>query len=289
METQLKIIRTSFKLLSRIMPELAGKFAFRLFQTTRKKRMSAQEMAFYQNAERFIICHEKEDIIAYRLGNPTGKLVFLVHGWESNAGSMAGIAYSLVQCGFNVITFDLPAHGHSRLRRTNLMECYYAFKAVLDYFKPRNFSVISHSFGSAVSSYTLSKTVYEPEHLVFLTSPDHILDIFEDFSRMVSLGEKAYYHFLKIVQSIVPEPLSQVAVSQMTQDISYKSLLLIHDRFDKIIPFGNSVRFYQQLDNTVLEPFERIGHYRMLWNDDVIYSILNHWQNNAETGNKNVA
>jgi len=280
MKTKLLFIRNLFTVLSVVAPAIAAQLAFRLFQTTRKKTMTEKERSFYQNAERFIICHEKEDIIAYRLGNPLGKLVFLVHGWESNAGSMAAIAYSMVQQGFNVIAFDLPAHGHSRLKRTNLLESSHVFKTILDYFNPMEFSVISHSFGSAVTSYTLSHSKHIPKQLVFLTSPNQILDIFEDFRDLIGLGSNAYRLFLKRIQSIIPEPLSEVTVLNMNKTIGYQDLLLIHDRYDKIIPFAYSQRMLENLDNTYLEPFEKIGHYRMLWNPNVVIKILSHWQNN---------
>lgn len=45
----------------------------------------------------------------YRLGN--GPSVVLVHGVRSNLGSMILLASDLVQAGFRVVLFDLPAHG----------------------------------------------------------------------------------------------------------------------------------------------------------------------------------
>ena len=280
MKNLLKLIRAFFSGLSVIAPGMAARLAFLLFQTPMNKSMSEREESFYKNAERFIICHEKEDIIAYRLGNPSGKMVFLVHGWESNAGSLAAIAYSLVQQGFNVISFDLPAHGHSRLTRTNLLRSYQVFKAILDYFNPREFSVIAHSFGSAVTSYTLSHSKHVPSQLVYLTAPDRILDIFDHFRKTVKLGDRAYAKFLSIAQSLFEDHLSDMNVSEMTARINYDDLLLIHDRYDKILPYEYSERIYHKLDRVYLETFEKIGHYRMLWNPNVTISILSHWHNN---------
>jgi pimeloyl-ACP methyl ester carboxylesterase len=278
MKTQQKLIRSYFKTLSGIAPGIAAAHAFRLFQTTRKKPMSEEETKFYKRAERYIICREKEDLIAYQMGNPYGELVFLIHGWESNAGSMAGIAYALVQCGYNVISFDLPAHGNSRLKRTNLIECSRAFEDLLNYFKPQNFSVISHSFGSAVTTYTLSRSGFTADRLVYLTSPDQLLDIFEGFRRQIDLGDKAYHYFLKRAEQIIPESLEELGVSNMLKKTGYKDLLLIHDKMDKMIPYEYSRQMALLMNNTSLKTFENIGHYRMLWNTEVILAILQEWQ-----------
>ena len=40
------------------------------------------------------------------------KLVFLLHGWESNAGSLSKIAFSLSKNNYRVISFDLPGHAN---------------------------------------------------------------------------------------------------------------------------------------------------------------------------------
>lgn len=47
----------------------------------------------------------------YRTGN--GPAVVLVHGVQSNLGSMLPIASGLVEAGFRVVLFDLPGHGET--------------------------------------------------------------------------------------------------------------------------------------------------------------------------------
>jgi hypothetical protein len=52
-------------------------------------------------------------------------------------------------------------------------------------------------------------------------------------------------------------------------------LLLIHDEYDKIIPFKNSeeIKTMHKV-NSVLIKHKRIGHYKMLWNQNIIDETL---------------
>ena len=171
----MKLIRLSFRILSFVWPKMAGKLAFRLFQVPRNKSFRNREKAFFEKARHFVVPHPTEDIDAYELGNPDGKLVLLVHGWDSNAGSLSKIAGELAVRGYRVVTFNLPAHGTSKLKRANLILCAGAMRALLDFLNPTEpFSIVTHSFGSAVSSYTLAKAPYIVDRFVMLTSPNRL-------------------------------------------------------------------------------------------------------------------
>ena len=61
-------------------------------------------------AKHFKVSSSKEDLLCYELGSENNNLVFLLHGWESNPGSLSKIAYSLSENNYRVISFDLPGH-----------------------------------------------------------------------------------------------------------------------------------------------------------------------------------
>lgn len=73
----------------------------------------------------------------------------MVHGWDSNPGSMAGIAEELINRGFHVLVFNVPAHGISVQKTTNML---YVSDILIDLLKKfninGNISVVTHSFGS---------------------------------------------------------------------------------------------------------------------------------------------
>ena len=271
----LKLIQSYFKIVSAIAPRFAGNQAFELFQRPLNKKIRKKEMSFFKVAKSFKIKHYLEDIQCYEIGNPSGKLVLLVHGWESNAASMSAIGLKLAEEGYHVILFNLPAHGFSKLKKANIKMCKEVFLEVINHINPKQpFSVVSHSFGSAVTSYALSKTTHQVDQLIFLTTPNSITKIFEDYSNFIGINETAHRQLCNRAENILHEPLEQIRVDLLGDRIRYNQLLLIHSAEDKILPKTNSIDVYNQWSRSELKLLEDIGHYKMLWDDEVIKLVL---------------
>ena len=276
MNFQLKLLRIYFKIASFVSPRLSAFQAFRLFQRVRKKSVRNRELHFYKEARHFKIPSLNEDVHCYELGDVKGNLVFLVHGWESNAGSMSRFAFDLAARNYRVISFDLPAHAKAKSKHTNLYECKEAFKNIIEFIDPQEpFTVVSHSFGSAVSTYTLSQLDYQVDKFIFLTSPNSLFEVFSDFKNFVGLSERSFTYVLGRAASLIKEDVREVNVEEKLKEISYSKLLLVHDKFDKIIPVRNSEKIKEANTNKAeLKLYNKIGHYRMLWNDHVLEDTL---------------
>jgi pimeloyl-ACP methyl ester carboxylesterase len=273
---QLNIVRLYFKLISLIAPKFAGAKAFKLFQKVRIKSIRKREEDFYTKANHFKVTSPKEDINCYELGAGNSDIIFLLHGWESNAGSLSKFAYQLAENNYRVISFDLPGHGKYNSCYTNLAECKSAFTNVIKFVKPKKpFSVLSHSFGSAVSAYTLSNLNYKINKLVFLTSPNSILEIFIDFKKLIGLPSTAFSYLLEMADLLANEKIKDFSIDEKLKHFTFSKLLLIHDEYDKIIPFKNSKEIQRLYDaDSVLIKHKKIGHYKMLWNQNIIDETL---------------
>lgn len=268
-------IKLYYKALSALWPQRAGQQAFRLFQRTRKLPFKKAELDFYKHARSFEVMHPVENIRGYELGDPEGKLVVLVHGWDSNAGSMGAVAKALVQEGYRVVTFDLPAHGYSALTHTNLRECREALRAVIYQLRPSQpFSLVTHSFGSAVAAMALADTRYTVDNFIMLTSPNRLIDVFDEFKRQIALGYRAYTEMLNQGYALLKEPVETVMVETKVLQVQYQKLVIIHDKNDKVLPYENAVRLSKVLPNVKMVTLKNAGHYRMLWNKDVIRKII---------------
>ncbi|MCV9387224.1 alpha/beta fold hydrolase [Reichenbachiella ulvae] len=267
----IRIIKIYFKTLSVLLPSLAGKQAFSLFQVPMNKKIRDKELPFFEKARAFTIPWQLEDIQAYSMGSEDGPLVFLVHGWESSAASLYAIADRLAAEGHRVIAFNLPAHGYSKLKRANLKICKEAFLQVIDFIKPvEPFSVVSHSFGSAVTTYALARSEWPVNQLVYLSTPDQLDDVFREFADFVGLNPPAFQKVLDIGSSLLGEPVDQVSVSKMGNQVDCRSLTIIHDEKDKIIDKRHAEKVASQWPNSVLTMIKGTGHYRMLWNEKVL-------------------
>jgi len=276
MTLYLKFIKIYINMLSHIVPKYAGKLSFRLFETTRKYPIKKREQPFYEKAMHFRVPFEDEDLYCYEMGNPQGKLIFLVHGWDSNAGSLSQFAFKLADKNYRVISFDLPAHANSKIKRTNLFICKNAFKTLLKYINPQEpFSIITHSFGSALSSYSLSEMNYKIDKYILLTANNALEPVFLDFKNAIGFNAIIYKQFSNLVTKTMGEKLENMHISKKIPQIDYKKILIIHDKFDKVLRFHNAEEIHKLIPNTTLSVYEKIGHYRMLWNDDVIQETVN--------------
>jgi len=276
MNVVLVLIKSYFRIASIMSPRLAARHAFTLFQKTAKKKFKSKEETFYNSSSTFSAEGKHGIITCYENGDPSGELVILVHGWNSNAGSMSGIGNALVDKGYHVISFDLPAHGKSKEKYTNMIYCKDALEAVLrSVSTDQPISIVAHSFGSLVSAYTLSTMTIRVKNLVYLTCPDKVSFIFEEFRDTIGLGDKAYELMVNKTEQILKENLEEVTVLNKLELTNYEKLVLIHDVHDKVLPYSNSIRIVESLPDTTLFSFEKVGHYRMLWNTEIIETLVN--------------
>ena len=157
------------------------------------------------------------------------------------------------------------------------VECKEAFKSVIKYINPKkSFNVVAHSFGSAVTTYTFSKEKYPINKMIFLTSPNSILDIFIEFKNLIKLSDKSFSVLLNTAQKVLNREIKDLNIDEEIKSISFSKLLLIHDQHDKVIPFENSKRIaLKNTKKTKLIKHQNIGHYKMLWNNNVVEDILN--------------
>lgn len=271
----LKLIYIYFKTLSFISPSLAAKNAFKVFQKVRKKDIRQREEVYYLEATKRTLPFEKENLNVYEFGTENKDLVILMHGWDSNAGCMYSFVNELLEQKKRIISINLPGHADYKSYSTNFFECKNAFKVLLGNLpEHNNLSIIAHSFGSGISTYALTEIDIKVDNLIFLTSPNVIEDIFIDFKKMIGLNQKAYNKLNVKASEILNEPLENLIMENKLKKFKFNHLYLIHDKFDKIIPYSNSVSMNKAIDNSTLIPYENVGHYRMLWNKEIVNNVM---------------
>jgi pimeloyl-ACP methyl ester carboxylesterase len=265
--------RVILNITSFIAPNYSGKRAVAIFSKVRLKTIKEKEKSFFEQAKEFKIARRGEDITCYELGNPEGKLLFLVHGWESNPGCFTQFLPHLAK--YRIIAFTLPSHAQNKETHTNMYECKDAFKLVLDEMKPTEpFHVVAHSLGSSVTAFALSEMDYEVDKLVFLSANNKIEQVFQDFQKLVGFNDRVYQLIKEKIEKLTGVKLVDMIVEDRLEQVKFNELLLIHDKYDKVISFQNSEVLSKKFKNSKLIPFEKIGHYRMLWNEKVLEEVL---------------
>lgn len=269
------IIRLYFKIVSVLAPQLAARQATTLFQRPKKRAYKTNEVDFYNKAKHFKVDYSEESLDAYELGSENKKMVLLVHGWGSNIGRLSNIAFRLEAEGYRVVGMNFPAHGNSKLNQTNMLYSRDALKALLNQLQiQESFSLVSHSFGSGVSAFTLADLGLEVDKLVFLTSANRIEDIFLDFKKMVSLGDKAYRIMVEKLEKTALLKLEELNIQDVLKAVEYKKLLIIHDKYDKMLPYSYATEIAENAPNVELMTIENKGHSGMLFDETVINKVV---------------
>ena len=271
----IRLIRQYHKTLSSVSPKIAANSAFELFRKVRKKKIKDQEKPFYKEASQKNIEVENETIHSFEFGNPENDIVILLHGWDSNAGCMYKFVEPLLQMNKHIISFNLPGHAFHKSSKTNIYEAKETFKKFMNTLpKGRNISIISHSFGSGVVGYGLSELDVKIDTLVFMTTPDNMADIFLDYKNLIGLNEKAYQHLCDRASKIVGEDLLKLSIASKLKNANFEHLHLFHNPKDKILPYKNSTQIADQIENSTLHTLHKMGHYKMLWNDELVNMVM---------------
>jgi pimeloyl-ACP methyl ester carboxylesterase len=264
--------RVDFKGLYIIAPEKAAAKAVELFSKPRIRKFRPKEMEVLSKAEQGEVKYEGLKIKTYRWGIGK-KTVLLVHGWEGHAGHLGAFVEPLVSEGFQVLAFDAPAHGGSEGQNTNLLH----YGNLISRLSEENNveAIITHSFGSAATAFALYKKQHSIKNLVMITSPDKLEDVLDEFGNLMKFNISMRQHILQYIEKLYGRNPKEIQVSLHAPQMDVENILLVHSPDDRILPFSNTKKIYQNLPNATLEAPKNKGHYKILWDKEVVEKVVN--------------
>jgi pimeloyl-ACP methyl ester carboxylesterase len=265
----LKFYQLFLKFLSIISTSYAANIAFKLFCTPINKKLRDREIEVIKSAKAENIAFEDTYIKKYTWGNGS-KTVLLVHGWESNAGSLGAFVKLLNENDFKVIGFDCPAHGQSGGKQTTLFRNSDAALLICNQIGHIDIA-ITHSFGSVVlMNALLHNKEISLDKLIMITTPNELQKAFDDFYRLLKIGQKVKEKMEQKIEKLYHIKIKDMTASLLCNQIHLKHAMIVHDRQDKVIPFHNAEIVAKNLKNCQLIPIENAGHYKILWDKRVV-------------------
>jgi pimeloyl-ACP methyl ester carboxylesterase len=262
-----------FIILSRISPQLASIIAFDLFcRPNRKKsrRFSDSEREW----DSISIPHSTGEIICYEMGDASYESILLIHGWGGHPSNFEKMAQTLIGSNRHVVLLQLPAHGSSRNRKTNIRVAAAHVGEVLHRLNVANGSstdVITHSFGSAVLAYAMKHNGARAAKVAMISNPYSLEKLLLTFQNMIGIADKTMVILRKRVEKVLGNPTLAVSMNRLINSYAYSKLLLIHDQYDRVLPVENSVRLNLELPGSELYvPLSRKGHNRILKDEEII-------------------
>jgi pimeloyl-ACP methyl ester carboxylesterase len=260
-------------------PALAGDLAFEHFCTPLLSDKRALDFSRLTRRSRFYLRHAHWR----RVQTPHGSLqtyifepdrepprgaVLLVHGWTSEASFMTAFVEPVRRAGFRVVGFDLPAHGYSDGRCTNLAACSRAMHWLADALGPIH-GVVAHSMGGLVSLLVAEGGPPMPKPLSFgrmvlLACPNRLSDITRDFGAKLGLTHAAQRAYEKRIERVGHRSVAGFSAAALLQQVK-RPVLLIHSRDDADVPFSDAEQIAQETPGVELMAFDGLGHRKLLY------------------------
>lgn len=245
-------------------PTLAGRIAADAFGRSRPKGSRAI-FRMPLGAQSYPI-HDNSDIQRGYLWKNHGPTVLLVHGWGSDSSSMFGFVKPLLAMGYQVASFDAPAHGESCGNKTTMTRFVKAVSAAMQSLGNVQI-IIAHSLGSiaSVAAVTETKLAASIQCMVLLAAPVSLTTVLERWSknprqRLPPTTVKKIYQRLH-VQNGVPVSHWDIGVLGAELDVP---MMILHDTHDPVVPFSEAEKLQRSLKNARLEQTTGLGHSRIL-------------------------
>lgn len=188
-----------------------------------------------------------------------GPPVLLVHGWGETAAGLGGFIAPLLEAGFSVVGFDLPAHGRSSGQMTHgPLEAAVAAREVADDFGGVH-AVIAHSLGGNAALLAMRDGL-EVSRVVLIAPNVDVSYAMDAFQAMLGLPDKAMTGLKrKIERRFGPSGWRSVTLDDLEGRFEMPALVF-HDPEDAQVPFEGSERLVRTWHGATLVEADGLGH-----------------------------
>ena len=272
-----KYLITTGKLLNRLSPFLAARFAARLFITPYRYQLPNREKRMFESSvkEKILVETIQQEIQVYHFGT-SEKKVLLVHGWSGTGTQLSGIANQLLKNDFSTISFDAPAHGKSP-GKTSMMP--YFIESIHELEK--KYGPFEAAIGHSLGGMSLLRAIKEGlilNKLVIIGTANSITAIIRNFVENMGMGNKASKLMKAYFDNKFGENLDNYSGATSAKKVSVPTLV-IHDKNDVDVHYSAATEIVNELENGTLLVTEKLGHRKILGNPFVIEKIVDFIKN----------
>lgn len=251
-----KVIGLKLSSLFLIRPNSALNKAFILFCSPRRGRVKPEQKAFLTTAKREKIKIDHCLVQSYHWKGEK-ETILLVHGWESNTHRWQQLIEKLQEVGYNVVAFDAPAHGDSSGKLFNIPLYSKYMTAFVEKHRPDY--IIAHSIGAMTTMYQQHGHPEKSEKIILLGSPADMGFIIDGFQNILRLSPRFMEALKAYFIKEVGHDIKDFSIQNFTA-INQQKGLLIHDVYDKIVPYSAAKTIHENWENSNLITTEGAGH-----------------------------
>ncbi len=269
-----KIFRARLKLLAAISKKKAGNEAFRIFCTP-YFRMAYKDTQM-EKAERLSFRSGSVNTVGYRWNKGGNKKLLIVHGFRSAAINFLHFVAPLVEKGYEIVTFDAPAHGLSEGKSLNAIEYKDFIASLHQQFGPFD-AFLCHSFGGLAVSMNLAELPVNSDIKTVLIAPAansrQLIEFF--FKEMHIKDELVQEHFYANIHRLSGKNIEWFSIARCAGTIK-GPVLWIHDKDDAVTPVQDALNVQQtHLTNFRFLFTSNLGHRRIYRDKEVVSAIIN--------------
>lgn len=271
----MRLVRLALGATQRLWPALAVRAAYRLFGTPLPLRKPGRAAlpATGWSAERWPF--EDAEITLYTPGaSPPGPVVLLSHGWGGQARQMLPLAEALAARGLRPVLVDLPAHGGSRGRVSNLPQ----FARAIEYITARLqaqgdtlAAVVAHSLAANAAAHAAGRGL-PAKRLVLLAPPASPREYTRLFAQVFGLSETTRAAMQRRIEAREGILMRQFEPEAVGPRIAQPTLI-VHDRSDRINRFADGEAYRDHIAGATLLATEGLGHRKLLQDGEVLRAV----------------
>tara|TARA_R110002126_G_scaffold291266_1_gene451439 strand:- start:1888 stop:2700 length:813 start_codon:yes stop_codon:yes gene_type:complete len=257
--------------ISNIAPNVVVNYAYKQLTNPQIRKLRESELEILDKSKKEIFEFRDFKIQTYKWESGKDKIL-LIHGWEGQAGNFSEIIKELIQNNFSVYAFDGPSHGFSSRGRTSLFEFTELVGVLIEKFKVSQ--LISHSFGGVATTYSLLNKNLSIEKYALLTTPDKFTERIDDVCKRNGIPKNVKHKLVNRIEKELNITVSNIKVSDFVKKINVKQAIIIHDKYDKVVPIKQSKNVYANWKTCKFIEVEKTGHFGILKSDSVIKLVL---------------
>ncbi|NED97370.1 alpha/beta hydrolase [Phytoactinopolyspora alkaliphila] len=272
-------LRAAFKLLDRLAPAAAGRWALRLWctlppgaQRRHDNRPSPGRRSDLEHDGRRIAIEIWEP--ATPASDPGRvKTVYLAHGWGGWRGQLGAFVEPLQRAGRRVVAFDVASHGdsgpgESGPGRATAVDFIAALTMVSRAHGEAD-GIIAHSLGCTSTAMAVRDGL-DARRLVFVSPGVDPVSSLRLMEKMLGFGRRTRKHLFIKLEKLANRPLDDFNMLLTSSAAQVPPALVIHDRDDKQSPYDDGVKVASTWPEAELVSTDGLGHQRILLDERVI-------------------
>ena len=254
------LLRWAYRHAGEISPARATRAAVWLFTKPKRSAAFPGESQLLAQANSYFLMHRGYDLAIMEWGS--GPTVLCAHGWSSRGVRFKTLIDRLVKSGYRVVAFDAPAHGRSSGSHTDVMEYADAILAVAQK-SGSVYAIVAHSFGAAATLLALEKGL-KIRKTVFFSALNGIRGPIDYLAERLGFSDRIREGVKHSFEKKFQRSIESLEAVHIVPQLKTPPLLIIHDKYDSVLPFHNALDLAGVWKNSGLLTTYGIGHEAIL-------------------------